>query len=127
MYRQVTESSNQWTGGPPPKGRTCEEICRVASRQAYYSWTCEGSSPQYLVLTAETTDITGCTPVTDPDGEVTGCQGTAKHTKTVIHTDTLCPSTPPEELASAFDHALAKVKKIEKEAEEKLERAKNKK
>lgn len=124
MYREVTQSSNDWTGGPPPKGRTCEYICRVASAQAHYDWRCEGSNPQHLVLISETTDITGCTPVTDAAGEVTGCEGTAKHTKIEIHTDTLCPSEPPKELAAAFDQALAKVRKIEKEAEEKLKKAK---
>jgi len=114
MYRDVTRSSTPWIGGAPPEGQTCQEACRLASRQVHYNWRCEGRNPRYLVLIEETTAITGCAPVTDSTGKATGCEGTAQKTKIEIHTDTPSPWVPPEgdgALTTAFQQALAKVKR----------------
>jgi len=72
-----------------------------------------------LVLIEETLDIAGCAPVTDATGNVTGCEGTAKRIKVEIHTDTQCPSEPPEgiALAKAFHQALARVKRRNRKKE----------
>lgn len=127
MWRETTERSAPWSGGAPPKGRSCQTICTAASQQAFYDWRCEGQFNQRVVLICETTDITGCQPVLDAAGTVIGCEGTAKTYRTEIHTDMPCPWEPPGGgggLATSFGQALSKIKQIEAEAEKAM---KNKK
>jgi hypothetical protein len=92
-------------------------MCKVASPQIHYDWRCEGNTPRYLVLISETTEITGCAPVTNAVGKITGCEGTATKTKIEIHTDTQCPWEPPKgagALATYFQEALARVRRRKK-------------
>jgi hypothetical protein len=127
MYREVTVTSNPWSGGAPPRGRSCETICRAASQQAFYDSRCEGTFTQRVVLICVTTDISDCQPDLDAAGTVIGCKGTAKSIRTEIHTDMPCPWEPPAGgggLATAFRTALRDVKKLEEEAEKALKKAK---
>ena len=117
-YRVIDKHSDHWSGGAPPTGSTCAKICKAASTASYDS-RCEGiEGNQYVVLISKYTDISGCTPVVDASGKVTGCEGTARSVTTEIHTDMKCPWEPHNGLATEYDKALAELKQLEKEADE---------